>query len=164
MRNVTLRTNDDHRIEAVHHEGGFRKAVILAHGFFNAKDAYLFREIAKSLAVHYDVVAFDFRGHGKSSGLFTWTTKECADLQAVIGYVKSCGYDAIGLIGFSLGAAISLIEAAQNPDIKTVIAVSAPYDFWKIDYQFWKPAMLDDLAFNYAFNPKWVMRTFIALT
>ena len=148
MRQVTLKTKDNHRIEAVHHEMGFNKVVILAHGFFNAKDAYLFREIAKALTVNYDVVAFDFRGHGKSSGLFTWTARECADLQAVIAYVKKCKYASIGLMGFSLGAAISLIEAAQNPDIKTVIAVSAPYDFWKIDYHFWKPGMLDDLKLN----------------
>lgn len=39
MRNVTLTTKDHQRIEAVHHEGGCQKAVILAHGFFNAKDA-----------------------------------------------------------------------------------------------------------------------------
>jgi len=154
MRNVTLKTQDCHRIEAVHHEQGFKKVVILAHGFFNAKDAYLFREIAKALAFHYDVVAFDFRGHGKSSGLFTWTAKECADLQAVIAYVKDCGYESIGLMGFSLGAAISLLEAAQNPDIKTVIAVSAPYDFWKIDYHFWKPGMLDDLKLNLGYKAK----------
>ncbi len=148
MREVTLKTQDGHRIEAVHHAQGFHKVVILAHGFFNTKDAYLFRAMANALAVHYDVVAFDFRGHGKSSGLFTWTSRECADLKAVIDHVKTCGYEAIGLMGFSLGAAISLLETAQNPDIKTLIAVSAPYDFWKIDYQFWKPGMLDDLKLN----------------
>jgi len=154
MRNVTLKTKDLHRIEALHYEQGFKKAIVLAHGFFNTKDAYLFQGIAKALAFHYDVVAFDFRGHGKSSGLFTWTSKECADLQAVIAYVKNCGYGSIGLMGFSLGAAICLIEAAQDQDIKTVIAVSAPYDFWKIDFHFWKPGMLDDLKLNLGFKAK----------
>ncbi len=154
MHRVVLNTKDRHKIEAVHHVRGSKKAVILAHGFFNAKDVYLFRKIAIALAVHYDVVAFDFRGHGKSSGLFSWTSKECADLQAVIAYVKSQGCEAIGLMGFSLGAAISLIEAAQNPDIKTVIAISAPYDFGKIDYHFWKPGMLDDLKLNVGYKAK----------
>ncbi|MEI8011927.1 MAG: alpha/beta fold hydrolase [Candidatus Omnitrophota bacterium] len=148
MHNVTLNTQDHHRIEAVQFEQGFKKVIILAHGFFNAKDVYLFREIARALARYYDVIAFDFRGHGKSSGFFTWTSRECADLKAVIDYVKTCGYEAIGLMGFSLGAAISLLETAQNPDIKTLIAVSAPYDFWKIDFQFWKQGMLDDLKLN----------------
>ena len=154
VRNVTLKTKDEHRIEAEHHEGGFKKAVMLAHGFYNAKDTYLFQQIAKVIALHFDVVSFDFRGHGKSSGLFTWTAKECVDLQAVIAYVKSCGYEGIGLMGFSLGAAISLIEAAQNPDVKTVIAVSAPYDFWKIDYHFWKRGMWDDFLLNLGFKAK----------
>ena len=154
MRRVVLHTKDRHKIEVVHHTRGAKKAVILAHGFFNNKDAYLFRKIAIAVAVHYDVVAFDFRGHGKSSGLFSWTSKECADLQVVIAYVKSCGYEAIGLMGFSLGAAISLIESAQNQDIKTVIAISAPYDFWKIDYHFWKPSMLDDLKLNLGYKAK----------
>lgn len=153
MRNVILNTKDQHRIDVSHHEQGFKKVIILAHGFFNTKNAYLFREIANALAGHYDVVAFDFRGHGKSSGLFTWTSKECADLEAVITYTKG-GYESIALMGFSLGAAISLIEASQNPDIKTVIAVSAPYDFWKIDYHFWKPSMLDDLKLNLGFKAK----------
>jgi pimeloyl-ACP methyl ester carboxylesterase len=154
MRQVTLKTKDQHLIDAVHYEGGSRKAVILAHGFYNAKDAHIFREITKALAVHYDVVAFDFRGHGKSSGLFTWTSKECADLQAVIDHVKTFKYDSIGLMGFSLGAAISLIEAAQNTEIKTVIAVSAPSDLWKIDFHFWEAGMLDDLKLNFGFKSK----------
>ncbi len=153
MLKKTLKIKN-HHIELVHHKQGFKKVVILAHGFFNAKDAYLFREIAKALSLHYDVVAFDFRGHGKSTGLFTWTSQECEDLKAVIDYVKECGYEAIGLMGFSLGAAISLIETAQNTDIKTLIAVSAPYDFWKIDYQFWKPSMIDDLKLNIGFKSK----------
>ena len=131
MRNITLKAKDGTRIEATHYEQGSKKVVILAHGFFNAKDAYIFKEIAKALAVHYDVVSFDFRGHGKSSGLFTWTAKECADLQAVITYVKSCGYDAIGLMGFSLGAAIGLIETAQNPDIKTLNSPLPPAELFE---------------------------------
>jgi len=154
MHKVSLQTHDKNRIDAVHYKEGFKKVIILAHGFFNAKDAYLFREIAKVFALHYDVVAFDFRGHGKSSGLFTWTSKECTDLKAVIDYVKEFKYESIGLIGFSLGAAISLIETAQNPDIKTLIAVSAPYDFWKIDYNFWKRGMFDDLMLNLGYKAK----------
>lgn len=145
---VILNTKDHHRIAAVHYKQGNKKVVVLAHGFFNNKDVYLFREIAQQISKYYDVVAFDFRGHGKSSGLFSWTSRESADLQAVLVYVKDLGYDSIGLLGFSLGAAISLIMAAQDKDIKTVIAVSTPYDFWKIDYHFWEPGMLDDLKLN----------------
>ncbi|MBF0387811.1 MAG: alpha/beta fold hydrolase [Candidatus Omnitrophica bacterium] len=148
MKKLTLTTIDKHRIAAVHYERGAGKAVVLAHGFFNNKEVALFDGIAQALAVEYDVFSFDFRGHGKSSGLFSWTSREGADLQAMLAYVKSLHYQSIGLVGFSLGAALSLIEAARDPDIKTVVAVSAPYDFWQIDFNFWKPGMLADLKLN----------------
>ena len=154
MRNVMLITRDRYRIAALHHDHGQKKVVVLAHGFINNKDVHLFSQIAKGLSREYDVVAFDFRGHGKSSGLFSWTSREQADIQAVLEYVQSFQYDALGVVGFSLGAAIALIEAAQNPEIKTVIAVSAPYDFWQIDYHFWKPGMIDDLKLNFGYKGK----------
>ena len=154
MHKVVLNTKDHQLIATDHYKHGHKKVVILAHGFFNNKDVYLFQEIAKEIGKHYDVVAFDFRGHGKSSGFFSWTSRENADLQAVLAYVKDFRYDAVGLMGFSLGAVVSLIEAAQNQDIKTVISVSAPSDFWKIDYRFWESGMWDDLKLNIGFKGK----------
>ena len=151
---MKLLTEDHHEISAEHLQTGHKEVVILAHGFYNNKDAYLFRKMAEELSRSFDVISFDFRGHGKSSGLFSWTSKECADVEAVIAYAKRRGYASIGLVGFSLGAAISLMTAAQNPDIKTVIAVSAPYDFWKIDFHFWKPGMLEDLKLNLGMKGK----------
>ena len=52
------------------------------------------------------------------------------------------------MIGFSLGAAVTLIEASENRDIHSIIAVSSPSDFWKIDYRFWKREMFSDLKLN----------------
>ncbi|MBF0531878.1 MAG: alpha/beta hydrolase [Candidatus Omnitrophica bacterium] len=148
MHKLFLKTSDHQRIAALHYQNEHKKVLILAHGFFNNKDVHLFKEMAKEFSPEYDVVLFDFRGHGKSSGFFCWTSAETADLQAVLEYVKTFKYEAVGVIGFSLGAAISLITAAQNPDIKTVIAVSSPSDFWKIDYHFWEPGMWEDLKLN----------------
>lgn len=151
---MELITADHHKISLSHLRTGHSEAVVLAHGFYNHKDAWIFKKIAEAFSRDFDVICFDFRGHGKSSGLFTWTSKECADLEAVVRYAKRCGYESIGLMGFSLGAAVSLIETAQNPDIKTVIAVSTPSDFWKINYHFWKPSMLDDLKLNIGYKAK----------
>lgn len=152
MLRLELKTADGERIAAVHHTRGRSQAVILAHGFFNNKDVHLFRKMTENLAEHYDTFAFDFRGHGKSTGLFAWTSRECADLHAVVDYAKTQGYASIGVMGFSLGAAVSILEAAQNPDIAAVIAVSAPYDFWQIDYHFWEPGMWDDLKLNLGYK------------
>ncbi len=151
---MNIMTADAHSIAYTHLKTGHDEVVVLAHGFYNNKDAWIFKKITEAFSRDYDVISFDFRGHGKSSGLFTWTSKECEDLRAVVKYVKSHGYRSMGLVGFSLGAAVSLLESAQNPDINSIIAVSAPYDFWKIDYHFWKPSMLDDLKLNFGFKAK----------
>ena len=92
---------------------------------------------------------------GKAQGLFSWTSKESADIQAVLNFVKDCKYEAVGLMGFSLGAAIGLIEASHNQNIKTVVSVSAPYDFWKIDYRFWEKGMIEDLKLNLGLKWPW---------
>ena len=108
--------------------------------------------LAESLKEHFDVISFDFRGHGKSSGLFGWTSREQRDLEAILKYTKEQKYERIGVLGFSLGAAVALIEASKNRDIHSVVAVSAPYDFWKINYHFWEPDMLEDLKLNFGFK------------
>ncbi|MCM8812932.1 MAG: lysophospholipase [Candidatus Omnitrophica bacterium] len=149
MRTVEIRTRDGQRIALNHYDArGGRTALILAHGFFNAKDAYLFRALAEELGTEYDCVVFDFRGHGKSSGLFSWTARERFDLRAAVDYTQGCGYLSIGLIGFSLGAAVGILETAENPAINSLISVSAPSDIYKIDYHFWKKGMWEDLKLN----------------
>lgn len=147
---MIVMTEDHHKIAVRHLKRGDDVAIILAHGFFNNKDTYLFKSIAEMLHKKYDVFAFDFRGHGRSTGLFSWTAYEPQDLRAVVSLVKEHGYKKIGIIGFSLGAATTLIEMSQNPvpEIKSIVAVSSPSDFWKIDFRFWEPEMLNDLKLN----------------
>ncbi len=141
-------TVDAHRISIEHRKTGHDAVVVLAHGFYNNKEAYLFRGIAEDLSRHFDVISFDFRGHGKSSGLFSWTSYEPRDLRAVMEYAKTCGYGKIGIMGFSLGAAIAIIECVRHKETASLIAVSTPTDFWKIDYHFWEKDMIDDLKLN----------------
>jgi pimeloyl-ACP methyl ester carboxylesterase len=147
-----LKTADRHSLSGCIYERGQPKALILAHGFFNNKDVFLFRKIAEALSADYDVVSFDFRGHGKSSGLFGWTAVEVQDFNQVVKFVQEKGYAQIGVVGFSLGAAVALIAASQNREIESVIAVSAPTDFWKIDFHFWEPEMFEDLKLNLGFK------------
>lgn len=150
----TLQTEDGQEIAFDNYRCGYEKVIILAHGFYNNKDAYLFKKIAQKFAEHYDVISFDFRGHGKSSGLFTWTSNEPKDLEAVLNYAKGQGYLRIGVVGFSLGAAVTLIEAGRNDLIDSIIAVSAPYDFGMINFHFWEREMLEDLKLNLGMKGK----------
>ena len=145
---LTVMTEDGKKIAFSQVKGGFSSVVIIAHGFFNNKDTHLFRKIAEAFSREFDVIAFDFRGHGQSGDVFTWTAHEQKDLRAIVAYAKTNNYKKIGVIGFSLGAAIALIEASCHQDIDSVIAVSSPADLGSIDYHFWEQDMLEDLKLN----------------
>ncbi len=142
-------TEDGKRIAFFHVKGGFSKVVVIAHGFYNNKDTVLFRQMTDAFSKEYDVIVFDFRGHGKSSDVFTWTAHEQKDLRAITSYAKENHYTKIGVIGFSLGAAITLIEASCHQNIDSVIAVSSPADLGRIDFRFWEKDMWRDLMLNF---------------
>lgn len=71
----------------------------------------------------YNVCLFDFRGHGTSEGNFTSLVyHERRDLLAMLNYLKSRGIDRVGLLGFSMGGAISLSTAPHSPMVAAVIS------------------------------------------
>jgi len=68
----------------------------------------------------FDVVAYDSRAHGESSGdACTYGFFEKQDLRRVI---DALGTAPVILIGTSLGAAVALQEAADDPRIRAVVA------------------------------------------
>ena len=143
----TLLTSDNCRIHFDHYQAGHPKAVVIAHGFFNSKSACLLKELADEMSKEYDVVIFDFRGHGRSHGLFYWTSKEDKDLEAVLRFARG-RYACHGVIGFSLGAATSITTAAEVGLMDSLIAVSPPAAFEKIEYRFWELDVENDIVYN----------------
>ncbi len=111
--------------------------LIVCPGFFKSKVTPTFQRMSAALAVKYDVLGMDFRGHGRSSGLYTFSAREGADLEAVLEWARS-RYQRIGIMGFSLGGAITINTVARSPGkIKTFVAVSAPAAFREIEFKFW---------------------------
>jgi len=111
------------------------------------------KKSVEMLLPNYDVIAFDFRGHGGSSGLYTWSSKEYLDLDVVADYAVASGYKRIGILAFSLGAAVAVNEAALRDDIDSMVLISCPTRFQSIDYRFWEPGMFSDLKEN--IDSKW---------
>lgn len=74
-----------------------------------------------------NVLLFDFRGRGASDGdICSLAFHEMADLQAAVAYACGRMPDArLGVIGYSMGAAVSLLVAAQEPRIQAVVADSS---------------------------------------
>ncbi len=140
-------TPDHHKIFYDLFKAAHKKVIIIAHGFFNSKQAVILKQLGESLNDEYDVILFDFRGHGKSKGLFYWTAKEYLDLVSIVEFA-GMSYERIGLIGFSLGAATSIIAASKTSLINSIISISAPSEFAKIDYRFWELDVKNDLFYN----------------
>lgn len=137
MEEIFLTTEDNVKIALNHYQNNRDEVVIIAHGWFMTKDSKAFLKISEELYKHFDVITLDFRGHGKSSGFYTFTSKEILDLKSVVDYAKK-QYSKIYLAGFSLGGAQVLIHSAEYNDVDKIIAVSAPCDFDKIENQIWK--------------------------
>ncbi len=74
----------------------------------------------------YNVLLFDFNGHGASAGSsVTLGYHETQDFCAAIEYVtRRMPQAQIGVIGFSMGASVAIMGAAQRPEIRCVIADS----------------------------------------
>ena len=138
MQSQNLKTKDNVDIAINYYRNGCNTVVIVAPGWCMTKDSDAFFRISKMFAKHYDVISFDFRGHGKSGGMYTFTSKELMDMDSVVRFARRNNYKKICFVGFSLGAAMSLIYASKSRFIDKVIAVSAPCDFDKIENQMWR--------------------------
>lgn len=100
-----------------------RGVCVLSHGYEGTKGNML----AYASALHplgFAIVMHDFRGHGQSSGRGTTCgLNEPRDLSATIDAARAA-YPTlpIVLLGESMGAAVTLMTAAQRDDIDAVIA------------------------------------------
>lgn len=106
------------------------RCIIMTHGgeYHRADPTIGMLEIAKGLVGHgYNVLTFDLRGHGESDdGRMSAGYYERRDLQGAIAYAKGRGIlpRHIGLLGFSVGAAASLLAAAEDKELAAVVTDS----------------------------------------
>jgi len=112
-------------------------SVVFCHGFTgNRIEAHrLFVRAARKMSGKgFVAVRFDFRGSGESEGEFENMTvsSEIGDLNAVLSFLSGrseVARDKIGLVGLSLGGAVSILTAARNQAVKAVCTWSSPAEF-----------------------------------
>ncbi|WP_229789161.1 alpha/beta hydrolase [Thermopolyspora flexuosa] len=122
-----MRTVDGVRIDAGHIPGdSLELCIVVAHGFTGTWRERASRRIAHVLNGYGGVLAFDFRGHGRSSGLSTVGDKEIHDIEAVVRHARVVGYRRVVTVGFSMGAAVAIRHAGLIGGVDGVVAVSGP--------------------------------------
>ena len=123
---LTLRTTDGEQLAARHHPRSDRAlGVVVAHGFTGSIDKPGVQAVCRALAEHAGVLAFDFRGHGRSSGHSTLGHLEVADLEAAVAAMRELGYARIVTCGWSMGGSVVLRHAAIMRGVDGVVSVSA---------------------------------------
>jgi pimeloyl-ACP methyl ester carboxylesterase len=116
---------------------GRETAIVVCPGFFQSKDTPTFQRMSRALADDYDVLAMDFRGHGRSGGLYTFSACEWSDLEAVLSWGRS-RYQRIGILAFSLGAAIAIHAIGRKrQQVESLVAVSTPCAFEEVEFKWW---------------------------
>jgi pimeloyl-ACP methyl ester carboxylesterase len=122
----TLVTDDGVAIDSVHLVGDDDVAIVLAHGFTLYWQHGAVWNAARRLNLSSGVIAFDFRGHGRSGGLSTLGDREIRDVDIALRYARELGYQRVATVGFSMGASIVLRHAALIGGADAVVSVSGP--------------------------------------
>jgi pimeloyl-ACP methyl ester carboxylesterase len=121
-------------------------ALVLLHGYPANKADLL--PIAGALQSRFTVLLLDFRYFGKSEGAATTLGfRERADLRGAVDTLAQRGHPRIGVFGYSLGGAVAILGAAEDPRIRAVAAWAPFADlrvlardlygmFWVLKYPF----------------------------
>lgn len=104
------------------------RSLIVVHGIGSVRSGNDAVDLAGYLVKRgFNVLLFDLRGHGTSSpGRISAGFFERKDVEGAFDYVvaRNQSPDGIGVLGFSMGAAIAVMSAAEEPRIRAVVADS----------------------------------------
>jgi alpha-beta hydrolase superfamily lysophospholipase len=106
---------------------GTRNAVVVVSGGYRGHISDVLGIGAALRRAGFSVVAYGWRGTpGSDAGPHTLGANECRDLTAVLDAVRGrLGPLPIGLLGYSMGGAVSISVAADDPGVRAVCADSA---------------------------------------
>jgi dipeptidyl aminopeptidase/acylaminoacyl peptidase len=122
-REVTVESETGVSLAGRFFAGDDRATVVISHGYGGNQDEML--PVVDALhRAGFSVFTYDLRGSGRSQGEITFGTLEQRDLRSVVDFVAQLPEvdpERIGALGFSMGAATTVLTAAEDPRIKAVV-------------------------------------------
>lgn len=116
IKQFRLESADGHKIPVLHYYSGAKNLLIATHGITSEKtEEDIYTSFAQSfLQSDFDLLVFDFRGHGESSMPSQDVTiaGEVLDLMAVFKWSKEQKYNSVCHLATSFGASITLLVAS----------------------------------------------------
>ena len=125
IQKVTFKNSKNLTLVGVLWKASSDAVIILAHGSGSNKRARgVFEPLAQALQKHgYNVLSFDFSGHGESDDAIVNMQGYIDDLRSAIAFAKKEGYARIALFGHSYGALAAL--KVYNSDIQAIVLLGA---------------------------------------
>lgn len=108
---------------------GSDRAILYVHGFGSHRGGEKAQALADAGARRgWTFAAFDFRGHGTSTGVMRDLTASrlLEDLEAVRDHLAARGWSRFGLVGSSMGAFAAAWFAVRHPETVTGCVLLAP--------------------------------------
>jgi pimeloyl-ACP methyl ester carboxylesterase len=125
VERVVIPTDDGLRLSGWYIPKAGAPALILLHGYPAEKADLL--PLASALAPQFAILLVDQRYFGSSEGRATTLGfRERDDLKRMVDFLESRGATSVGVFGFSLGGAVAMLTAAEDPRIKAIVAY-APF-------------------------------------
>lgn len=124
---VSTRTVDGVVLHGLRAPGPVGRTFVVVHGMTHSIATPGTARVIRELSRIGSVLAFDLRGHGTSGGGSTVGDLEILDVDAAIASAREQSSEPVAVVGFSLGGAVALRQAAfgeHRPD--AVVSVSAP--------------------------------------
>ena len=117
-------TKDRIKIRGDLFEAANKDVIIYCHRLIGSGRGNAVVKLVNQFITRYDIVSFNFRGHGYSERLSSTGGDEIIDLHAVMAFLKVRGYDNVVVIGTGMGAGVAIRFAAIFENVDAIVAIS----------------------------------------
>eukprot|EP00124_Ichthyophonus_hoferi_P002073 Ihof_evm7s129 gene=Ihof_evmTU7s129 len=131
-----------------------KSVVILCHGLNSNKEASVVSVLYHHLTCN--TYRFDFTGNGESEGVWAYGAykREADDIDDVVKYFISIGWEVSTVIGHSKGAAVTLLYGMDHSVVPHLISIASRFDHSKTPAsRFTKKEQNDLKTMGYTLKP-----------